>query len=368
MAVSWTCDYPAQRNKTTEDTLPRRTHMSPRRILIAIITLVLCLAPALSVQAAEEAKTYKIKMATLAPEGSSWMKRFHEASRAIEKKSGGRLKLKIYAGGIMGDEPDVIRKIRIGQLQGAAVTGIGLGIIQPAVRVLDLPFLFKSYEELDYIRETLSSDFEKMFEERGYVLLGWGDVGWIHVFSNQPVTTQDELLATKLWAWVDDPLAHSMFKEVGVKGIPLSLPAVLPHLQTGLINAAYGSPLSTLALQWYTKVKYMSDLPITMANAAVVVSKKSFDALPKDLQVLLKEEGKNMQQMLIDQVRRDNEESLKVLKKYGIKVTNTQPEFLQEMKRAAEAVSNQLAGTLYPPELLAHVKELLEARRNPPTE
>ena len=341
-----------------------------RRTLVTV--LVLCIAllsiPALAVQAAEKGKKYKLKIATLAPEGSAWMKRFHEAGRAIEKRSGGRLKLKIYAGGIMGDEPDVIRKIRIGQLQGAAVTGIGLGIIQPAVRVLDLPFLFKSYDELDYIRETLNSEFEKKFEERGYVLLGWGDVGWIHVFSNRPVTTREELLATKLWAWVDDPLAHRMFKEIGVKGIPLSLPAVLPHLQTGLINAAYGSPLSTLALQWYTKLKYMSDLPITMANAAVVVSKKSFDALPNNLQLILKEEGKKMERMLVEQVRRDNVESLKVLKKYGIKVTKTQPELMQEMRRASYSVWDQLEGTLYPPELLAQVQELLAVRRTSQTE
>jgi len=315
------------------------------------------------VQAEEKNKKYKLKIATLAPEGSSWMKRFHEASRAIEKRSDGRLKMKIYAGGIMGDEPDVIRKIRIGQLQGAAVTGIGLGIIQSAVRVLDLPFLFKSYDELDYIRKILNEEFEKKFEEKGYILLGWGDVGWIHVFSNQPVTTKDELLATKLWAWVDDPLAHSMFKEIGVKGIPLSLPSVLPHLQTGLIDAAYGSPLSTLALQWYTNVKYMSDLPITMANAAVVVSKKSFDSLPKDLQVILKDEGKKMERKLIDQVRLDNEESLRVLKKYGIQVTHTQAEFFKEMKRASYAVWTELEGTLYSPELLAEIQSLLKARR-----
>lgn len=337
--------------------------MPLRQILTATIILIVFLFSGPNVQAEEKIKQYKLKIATLAPEGSSWMKRFHEASRAIEKRSDGRLKMKIYAGGIMGDEPDVIRKIRIGQLQGAAVTGIGLGIIQSAVRVLDLPFLFKNYDELDYIRKTLNEEFEKKFEEKGYILLGWGDVGWIHVFSNQPVTTKDELLSTKLWAWVDDPLAHSMFQEIGVKGIPLSLPSVLPHLQTGLINAAYGSPLSTLALQWYTKVKYMSDLPITMANAAVVISKKSFDSLPKDLQVILKDEGKKMERRLIDQVRHDNEESLRVLKKYGIQVTHTQPEFIEEMKRASYAVWTELEGTLYSPELLAKIQSLLKARR-----
>ena len=154
-------------------------------VCIALLSISVC-----TVQAVEEAKKYKIKIATLAPEGSSWMKRFHEASRVIENRSQGRLKIKVYAGGIMGDEADIIRKIRIGQLHGAAVTGVGLGIIQPAVRVLDLPFLFESDEELDFIREQLDEEFDQKFEERGYVLLGWGEVGWIHVFSKRPVTNK----------------------------------------------------------------------------------------------------------------------------------------------------------------------------------
>ncbi len=331
--------------------------------IVLVVCIVLLSVFASTVHAEEKGKKYKIKIATLAPEGSSWMKRFHESSRAIENRSQGRLKIKIYAGGIMGDEADIIRKIRIGQLDGAAVTGVGLGIIQPAVRVLDLPFLFKSNDELDFIRERLSKEFEEKFKERGYVLLGWGEVGWIHVFSNSPVTNKQQLLATKLWAWVDDPLAHRMFDQIGVKGIPLALPAVLPHLQTGLIDAAYGSPLSTIALQWYTTVKYMSDLPITMANAAVMISKKTFDELPSDLQEIFLEEGKHMQKSLIDQVRSDNEESLRVLKKFGIQVTKTEEAFADEMEVAAHEVWEQLASTLYPPELLARIQELLSEFR-----
>src|SRR5262245_16025608 len=117
-----------------------------------------------------------IKMATLAPDGSSWTKLFREWAERVEKRTGGQVKVKLYAGGVAGDERDAVRKMKLGQLNGAAITGIGLGLIQPEVRVLDLPFLLKGYDELDYVRTTLDGELRKKFEEKGFVLLGWGDV------------------------------------------------------------------------------------------------------------------------------------------------------------------------------------------------
>ena len=333
--------------------------MQLTRQMIILITFAFVMSFAANAHAADLSKRVTLKIATLAPHGSSWMKQLQEAARAIAERSEGRLKLKIYAGGIVGDELDSIRKIRIGQLHGAVVTGIGLGIMQPAVRVLDLPFLFRSYDELDFVRERLGPTFDAKFEERGYVLLAWADVGWIHVFSHRPVTTKAELQVTKFWAWVDDPLAHKMFRELGVSGIPLSLPSVLPHLQTGLIDTAYGSPLAVLSLQWHAKVKYMSDLRIALANAAVVISKKTYDTLPPDLRKILQEESAILERKLVDQSRRDNEIALTVMKKHGLQITTMAPQLRQEMKDASQVVWKELAGTLYPLDLLDEVRTLL---------
>ncbi|HVS17809.1 MAG TPA: TRAP transporter substrate-binding protein DctP, partial [Planctomycetota bacterium] len=206
-----------------------------------------------------------IKLATLAPEGSSWMNLFHEWGRNVESHTGGKVKVKFYAGGVAGDERDAVRKMRLGQLNAAAVTAIGLGLIQSEVRVLELPMMIKNYAELDHVRTSMDADIRKKFEEKGYVLLSWGDVGPVHIFSNTPIKSKADLAQTKLWAWTDDPLVKTMFKQLGSNGVPLGVPDVLTSLQTGLINACYGSPLSMVALQWYTKVKYMTGMQLSQA-------------------------------------------------------------------------------------------------------
>ena len=191
-----------------------------------------------------------LKIATLAPEGSAWMVAFHEWAKNVEEHTGGKIKIKFFAGGTAGAERDAVRKMRLGQLNGAAVTAIGLGLINSEVRVLELPMLIDTYGELDYVRNKLDAELRKKFEDKGYVLLAWGDVGPVHIFSNTPIKGKADLAQLKLWAWVDDALVRALFTQLGVNGVPLGVPDVLPSLQTGLINACYGSPLSTLALQW----------------------------------------------------------------------------------------------------------------------
>src|ERR1700759_3228125 len=228
-----------------------------------------------------------LKIATLAPEGSAWMVSFHEWAKNVEEHTGGKIKIKFCAGGTAGDERDAVRKMRLGQLNGAAVTAIGLGLINPEVRGLELPMLINSYDELDFVRNKLDADLRKKFDDKGYVLLAWGDVGPVHIFSNEPIKGKADLAQLKLWAWVDDALVRELFHQLGVNGVPLGVPDVLPSLQTGLINACYGSPLSTLALQWYTKVKYMTSLHITQAIGAAVITKKAFDSMSPDVQKTL---------------------------------------------------------------------------------
>ena len=264
-----------------------------------------------------------LKVATLAPEGSSWMNLFHEWGRNVESHSGGKVKVKFYAGGVAGDERDVVRKMRLGQLNAAAVTAIGLGLIQSEVRVLELPMMIKNYAELDYVRNAMDADFRKKFEEKGYVLLGWGDVGPVYIYSNTPIKSKADLAQTKLWAWTDDPLVKTMFKQLGSNGVPLGVPDVLTSLQTGLINACYGSPLAMVTLQWNTKVKYMTSLQLSQAVGATVVTKRDWDKLTPDLQKVVMDDAKEMEQKLLKVIRADNDASLKSMKANGIQVVET---------------------------------------------
>jgi TRAP-type C4-dicarboxylate transport system substrate-binding protein len=324
-----------------------------RNLLISLVSLAFLATPA----AAQDVKTLKI--ATLAPEGSSWMKLFHEWANNMEKRANGKLKVKFYAGGVAGDERDAVRKMRLGQINGGAVTAVGLGLIQPEVRLLELPFMFKGYEELDHVRDSLDADFKKKFEEKGYILLGWGDVGPVHLFTNTPIKSKQDLMQTKIWAWVDDPIVRTLFQQLGLNGVPLGVPDVLPQLQTGMINACYGSPLSTLALQWHSKIKFITSMIISQSIGATVITKKAWDDLGPDLQKIVAEESKALQVKLLKSVRDDNASSLKKMESQGIQVVPTPPALIAEFEQQGKGVAAKLEGQVYSKEFRIRVEKLV---------
>jgi TRAP-type C4-dicarboxylate transport system substrate-binding protein len=325
-----------------------------RKSLLALVLLIA--APAF-------AQEHTLKIATLAPEGSLWMSLFHEWGKKIEEHSSGKLKVKFYAGGVAGDERDAVRKMRLGQINAAAVTAIGLGLIQSEVRVLELPMMIQSYEELDFVRNKLDSDLRKKFEAKDYVLLMWGDVGPVHVFSNIPIKGKADLAQTKLWAWVDDPIIRMLFQQLGANGVPLGVPDVLPSLQTGLINACYGSPLSTLALQWYTKVKYMTQMHITQAIGAVVMLKKEFDKLSPDQQKMVLDDSREMQPKLLKSIRDENTKSLASMKQAGLQVVESPKEMVTQFDEVAKAIRPKLEPSVYSHEFRERVEKLVAEYR-----
>lgn len=332
--------------------------MLPRMMLALTLALGLCLGG----NARAQTPTTRLNIATLAPEGSSWMKLFHVWAKNIEKRAPG-LKVRFYSGGVAGDERDAVRKMRLGQLDGAAVTAIGLGLIQPQVRVLELPFLFKNDAELDGVRSTLNDEFHKLFEEKGYVLLSWGDVGPVHLFTNTPVTSRADLNQLKLWAWTDDPLVRTLFQQVGLSGVPLGVPDVLPSLQTGLINACYGSPLSTLALQWSTKVKYATSMVLSQAIGATVLTKKSWDGLKPEWQQVVKEESAKLEKALLKRIRQDNVAALKRMQEQGLQVVPTPAAVQDEFLKESKVVAKKLEGKVYTHDFRVKVEQLVAAER-----
>lgn len=316
---------------------------------------------ALTIAAQASAQT-TLKVSTLAPQGSAWMNLFDEAARGVTQKTSGRVKFKFFPGGVAGDERDSIRKVKAGQLHGTAVTSVGLMQIVKDVRVLELPGMFKSDAELDFVRERLGPTFEKKFEEAGWVLLAWGDVGWVHLFSGIPIKAKADVSKVKMWVWADDPVVKRLFERLSVNGVALGLPEVLPSLQTGMINAAYGSALSTLALQWYTKVKFMTGNSISYSIGAAVLSKKAFDALQPADQAVIRGEAERLQTKLIAQIRKDNAAALDALKKQGLQIVPTNG-LVSELQGASQQVWQDMVGTLYSQELLDQVKTLLAEHR-----
>jgi TRAP-type C4-dicarboxylate transport system substrate-binding protein len=300
-----------------------------------------------------------LKIATLAPEGSSWMKLFHEWQGKVEARTAGRVKIKFYAGGMMGDERDVLRKIRLGQISGAAITGIGLAAINPEVRALEIA---RTYEELDALRAELGDQLKKKFEEKGFLLASWGDVGPIHLFSAKPVKSMDDMKQLKIWLWSDDPVSKQLFEGLGIHGVPMGVPDVLPGLSTGQIDSFFGSPLSTLALQWGTHVKFMTSQCVGMATGATVVAKTFWDKLSPEDQKILQEEGAAMQGRVLKQVRDDNARALAAMKAKGLQVVETPPALAKELERRGEAVA-RAAGQNLSKDFTTRVEKLVNDYR-----
>ncbi|MBN1113704.1 MAG: TRAP transporter substrate-binding protein DctP [Oligoflexia bacterium] len=323
---------------------------------VRLLLMCLCFSGVLN------AKTY-IKFAVLAPEGSTWVNMLKEYNEQLIKDSRDKLELKIYPSGISGDEFDVIRKMKIGKIHSAGFTGNGLGQILPELRVLELPLLFSSYEETDYVTGKLKTHFEQQFAKKGYILLGWAEVGFVNLFSNTKLDSLKALEGIKMWAWEGDPLARELFCQLKIVPYPMPLTDVYTSLQTGLINAFYVSPLAAIAMQWFTKTKYMTTLKLTNATGAVLMSKKKFDKLKPDEQKLLKDSFWKFCQNLIKASRKDNEKSYETLKKNKITFVDLNKDDYVKFEEISKKVWNALAGKLYSKKLLEEVLKYREEFR-----
>jgi TRAP-type C4-dicarboxylate transport system substrate-binding protein len=328
-------------------------------LLLAVLAVLACTAvlPALG-------QEFTIKFATLAPEGSTWMNVMKEYDKSIRAESGGRLGFKIYPGGVQGDEKDVLRKIKLGQLHAAGITGNGMTTIAPKVRVLDSPFLFKSYDEVDHVYQQFDQEFSKAFEDGGFVNLGFAEVGFVYVFTNTPVQRPEDLKNVKMWMWEGDPIAEAAFKAMDVHPIPLTITDVLTSLQTNLINGVYTSPLAAIALQWFSRTKYMLNVPLADAAGAVVVSQKKFQELPADLKEILLRNGKKYMKRLTELSRQENAKSIEALKKNGITVTNPpSAQLLASFDETGARARTMLVGKLFDDAFLRRVEAAVNTFR-----
>jgi len=307
----------------------------------------------------------KIRFATVAPEGSTWMKVMRAYAEAVEDATNNEIEFKIYPGQVAGDEKDVLRKIRIGQLDSGGFTGTGLGEILPEVRIMDSPFLFKSYEEVDFIADQFFDYFSEKFEEKGFILLGWAEVGFVYVFTNKPIKDLEDMNGVKMWMWEGDPIAEATFKAFNISAIPLSITDVLTSLQTNLINGVYVSPYACTVVQWHTRVKYMLDLPLADSNGAVLISKKKFNKLSDTQKEALKKLSREYFGQLTQLSRKDNAESLKLLKETGITFTTIEDQNkIDNFYESGKIARRDVIGKLYDEEFLLKVEGLLDKFRS----
>src|SRR5579883_1540128 len=330
-----------------------------------ILALGLAVTGAAFVCAQDEDEKIVIKIGTQAPKGTVWMNALEKMAAEIKDKT--KVEFTYFAGGVMGDEATIVNKIEQRQLGGGLFTGIGLGVVLPEVRILELPFFYKDVDEIDKVKKELEPDLKKHFEDKGYVFLGWAEVGWAYIFSKEEAKNLEELKKKKIWLWAGDPLAERTFKEFGLTGTPLSLADVLTSLESGAIDSVYNSPYGLIGLQWHSKIKFMSKMTVGHGTGALLVGKKEWGKIPpKKRDKVATIARKYLDQLLVD-IRKKNEDSIKELESNGVKVIPMPESELSDYEKRGTAVAEGMAGDdkgkLYTKDWLERVKKVREEAR-----
>src|ERR1041385_6249368 len=245
----------------------------PSRVLLALFVLLL---PTVAAPPRSLAQASVVKLATLVPEGSVWDKALRDMGADWSTATAGRVTLRVYPGGVAGDEPDVVRKMRIGQLQAAAVTTAGLASIDPAVNIFNVPMFFTSYPELYATLDKLEPVLKQRLDAKGFVLLSWGHGGWVFFFTKNPVESLDGLKHTKMFTWAGDDQMVQMWKQKGFNPVPLAATDIMTGLQTGMIDAYPTTPLLGLTLQWYRQTPNMVGMGMAPLVGGLIVTKSAW--------------------------------------------------------------------------------------------
>ncbi|MDH5395446.1 MAG: TRAP transporter substrate-binding protein DctP, partial [Gammaproteobacteria bacterium] len=282
-----------------------------------------------------------IKIATLSPDGTTWMKKMREAAATISKQTGDRVKFKFYPGGVMGNENSILRKMRIDQLHGAAVTSGSLTRYFIDADIYGMPFLFNSVKEVNYVRSHMDKLIIKGLEDKGLVSFGLAESGFAYILSNTPIKSVSDLRKQKVWI-PDTESARDTVKAFSLTPIPLPISDVLSGLQTSLINTIASSPIAAIALQWHTQVKYLTDMPLLYSWGTLVINKKIMDKLQKSDQEIVHRVMSEVFKGIDLQNQKDNISALAALKNQGIKFIIPEPNQVAEWKNLAQKANLQL--------------------------
>ncbi|MCU7872714.1 MAG: TRAP transporter substrate-binding protein DctP [Candidatus Thiodiazotropha sp. (ex Lucinoma borealis)] len=283
-----------------------------------------------------------LKIATLAPDGTTWMKEMRAAAKQIKQKTDGRVKIRFYPGGVMGNDSSVLRKIRVGQLHGGAITGGGLSEIYREAQIYTLPFQFRNLQEVDAVRQVMDSQIIDGLKEKGFISFGLSEGGFAYLLSNTPVKSTDSMKGLKIWVPEGDMINASMFQELGISPIPLPLTDVLTGLQTGLINTIASAPIGAIALQWHTRVSYLTQVPLAYLYATLVVKEKAFNRLSSTDQTVVKQTLEATFNTINQQNREDNVQALSALRQQGIEFIRPSSDQQQAWEKHADATLKKL--------------------------
>ncbi len=305
----------------------------------------IALVTALSIGSAAEAQRL-ISVATLAPSGSTWMRGLEAANRELRRRTNGALGLRFYPGGVQGDESEVIRKMRQGRLDGAVVTGVGLGQVHRPVLAFMLPGMFPNEAALNRSRLALAAEVEGQFNTNGFVLASWGSSGGPRLFSQRAIHTPADLRQVHPWIWRDDVILPALYGEVGATGVRLALPEVLAALQTNRIDTFIAPPLAALALQWSTRASFVSEGANSYSVGGILISRRAWDTLPADQQTTTREVINQFNGLIARNVVRDDESALRAMATRGITQVAYTPAEREQWTQLFTRTRARLVGTV----------------------
>lgn len=329
----------------------------------AIRNLVLAAAVGLTSAAAAQ-DAVKIRLGTLAPRGTSWHRSLLEMGEKWRAAQGPESAFIVYTDGSQGGEADMVRRMRVGQLNAALLSVVGLTEIDDSVAALQkMPMVFRSWDEVDHVREKLRPALEKRFLEKGFVVLFWGDAGWVRFFSKEPAVRPADYRRMKVFAWVGDNPQVDIMKALGYQPVVLEISDILPGLQTGMINMVPSTPFYALVGQFYGHAPYMLDMNWVPIVGAVVVTRKAWESMSPSAQKALREAADAGGAQLRAISRRENEEAVEAMKKRGLRVQPLTPEIEAEWRAVAEQAYPLVRGRMVPAPLFDEVQQALREYR-----
>lgn len=303
------------------------------------------------------------KVATLAPQGSVWDSSLREMGAAWSRDTGGGVELRVYPGGVAGDESDVVRKMRIGQFQGAALTSTGLSDLDPAFRVFAIPMFFESWDEVHHVLGVLRPDLERRLAEKGYQLVLWGHGGWVHLFSRQPIRALDDLRKQKLFVWAGDDALVQRWRQQGFQPVALAATDATMGFQTGMIDVIPTTPLAALTLQWFRQARYMQGLGLAPLVGAVVVQRAAWEKVAAPERAKLAAAAAATEVKLAAEVPRQDAQAVEQMKARGLTVVEIDDAQRRAWHEAAESFAGGEDQGAVPGDVLAATRAALAAYR-----
>ena len=297
--------------------------------------LLLLAAPAVFAQT--------LKIATIAPEGSSWMNDMRSGAKAIEEHTSGRVRFKFYGGGVQGNDKQVMRKMRTGQLHGGAFTSGALNKFQKDADLFAMPMLFNSIDEVRYVREKMDAEIRQRLEDAGYVNFGFAGAGFAYMMSNRPLASLEDLKGRKVWIPEGDPIGFAALKALGIAPVIMPITDVMTGLQTDLLDSVTVPPVGALVFQWHTRLSYITELPLAYVYAALLIDKRAFSRLSEEDQGVVREVMEGIYRKFNQYGVTDNREALQALLKNGLQMVQPETSELGQWRSIVTASHRRLA-------------------------